>query len=119
MRIINILITTFILSSSSSFAYLNEHTSGKRSIMRKTQYKQVQIIEKVDDDGVIRKVSWKGMHHPELNTLLGPCYSYYQDYMKQSTRLRLRGAISIDKDGCHISIGGHMRNVTGEVSLDK
>lgn len=119
MKIKNTLIIVFIFISTNSFAYLNEHTSRKLKSMRTTQSKAVQVREDIDDDGVIRKVSWKGMHHPELNTLLGPCYSYYQDYLKQNTRLRMRGAISIDKNGCHISVGGHMGNVTGEASLDK
>lgn len=112
-------ILILVLIPSLSFAYLGEHTSRLAKSMRATKYKQVQINENVDEDGVIRKISWNGLHHPELKNLLGPCYTHYQDFMQQKSRTRLRGAVSIEKDGCHITIGGHMGNVSGEAKLDK
>ena len=114
-----ILCSFFFLLPNLGHAYLNEHTSNMVKMKRASNYKQVLIKEDVDSDGVIRKVSWNGPHHPELKTLLGPCYSYYKDYLKQNNHLRFRGAISIDRDACHITMGGHMRSVRGEASIDK
>lgn len=116
---IKIIIFVFLLLPSFCNAYLNEQTSGLLKSKRSTHYKQVRIDESADTDGVVRKLSWQGPHHPDLKTLMGPCYTYYQDYLKQNKQLRMRGAISIDRGGCHINIGGHMRNVHGEVTLDK
>lgn len=113
------LLIIFLLLPNISTAYLNEQTSGLVKSKRSTQYKQVLINENADPDGVVRKISWQGAHHPDLVNLLGPCYSYYQDYLKQNKQLRMRGAISIDRGGCHINIGGHMRSVSGEVRIDK
>lgn len=109
----------FCLLPNLSSAYLNEHTSNLIKSKRSTNYKAVVIDEASDSDGVVRKISWQGQHHPDLKNLLGPCYSYYQDFMKQNKQLRMRGAISIDRGGCHINIGGHMRSVHGEASIDK
>ena len=114
-----ILLITLSLLPNLSFAYLNEHTSTLIKSKRASKYKEVSIDEASDSDGVVRKISWQGQHHPDLKVLLGPCYSYYQDYMKQNKQLRMRGAVSIDRGGCHINIGGHMRSVHGEASIDK
>lgn len=114
-----ILLIALLILPNLSFAYLNEHTSNLIKSKRSTHYKEVSIAEAADSDGVVRKISWQGPHHPELKKLLGPCYSYYQDFMKQNKQLRMRGAISIDRGGCHINIGGHMRSVHGEASIDK
>ena len=108
-----------ILLPSTGHSYLNEQTTNKTKMRRATTYKQVSVKEDIDSDGVVRKVSWNGPQHPELETMLGPCYSYYRDYMKNNTRLRMRGPLSINKNGCHITMGGHMRNVSGEASIDK
>ena len=109
----------FFLFPQFSHAYLSEQTSGLLKLKRSTNYKSVAIDETADTDGVIRKIHWKGGHHPDLKNLLGPCYSYYQDYLKQNDQLRMRGAITIDRGGCHINIGGHMRSISGEASIDK
>jgi hypothetical protein len=115
---VRLLIFLFLLPQISS-AYLNEQTSSFIKSKRQNRYKEVAISETSDSDGVVRRVSWQGPHHPDLKTLMGPCYSYYQGFMKQNQRVRLRGAITIEQGGCHINIGGHMRNVHGEVSIDK
>ena len=116
-------ITAFLFSALSfpniGGAYLNEQTSNHIKNKRASYYKTIAINESADSDGVIRKVSWDGPHHPNLKTLMGPCYTYYRDFMKQNKQLRMRGAVSIEREGCHINIGGHMRNVHGEVSIDK
>lgn len=115
---ISLLILLFILPQIS-LAYLNEQTNSLVKSKRQSRYKNVAINEVADDDGVVRRLSWQGPHHPDLKTLLGPCYSYYKDFMKQNQRTRVRGAVTIEQGGCHINIGGHMRNVHGEVSIDK
>jgi hypothetical protein len=124
MKTKSFFITTFLMTGllllpNIGSAYLNEQTSSHLKSKRASHYKQVVINESADNDGVIRKVSWSGPHHPNLKTLMGPCYSYYRDYMKQNKRQRMRGAVTIEQGGCHINIGGHMRNIQGEVSLDK
>jgi hypothetical protein len=114
-----IFITALFFFPSVSFSYLSEQTHHLSKTMKATHYKQVAINEVVDEDGVVRKVSWKGLHPPDLEKLLGPCYIHYKDFLKQNNRLRMRGAVTIEKNGCHINIGGHMRNVSGEAFLDK
>ena len=122
MKVKNIILGLLFLSTLvplTGYGYLNEHTSNKIKIKRASKYKEVAINEDIDTDGVVRKVSWKGPHHPELKNLLGPCFTYYKDYMNQNTRMRFRGSVTIDRDGYHITMGGHMRNVSGEASIDK
>lgn len=114
-----ILIGLFFIFPNLSNAYLNEQTSGVLHSKRLSKEKHVSIQETSDTDGVIRHVSWQGPHHPDIKNLLGPCFVVYDDFIKGNTQLRMRGAVTIERDGCHINIGGHMRNVRGEVSLDK
>ena len=114
-----ILSVVLLFLTNPTNAYLNERTSNSLKMKRTSQYKRVAINENIDPDGVVRKISWQGPHHPDLKNLLGPCYSYYQDFLKQNKQLRMRGAITINRGGCHINIGGHMRSVQGEVSIDK
>ena len=118
-RLKTFFITILILFPSIGRSNLNEQTDSYVKNKKVKQYKEVSIIEQIDTDGVVRKVSWQGMHHPELKSLLGPCYSYYRDYLKVNKQLRLRGALTLNSNGCHINVGGHMRSVHGEVSIDK
>ena len=117
-RLKTLFITLLIVLPSIGQCYLNEQTVSLVKSKRLVQYKEVAITEQVDTDGVVRKVSWQGMHHPELKSLMGPCYSYYRDYLKANKQLRLRGAMTLNSNGCHINVGGHMRSVHGEVSID-
>ena len=113
------LISFLILIPNLGSAYLNEQTSLTMLAKRIRKENLTTVNETSDADGVIRHISWQGRHHPDLKNLLGPCFNPYDDFMSSTPQLRLRGAVTIERDGCHINIGGHMGNVQGEVSLDK
>jgi hypothetical protein len=114
-----------LLVPGFSYGYLGEikTSSGLQSVQNNATYDQsytttqytkdnVVITEYQNQSGKVFAVSWTGMSHPDLSTLLG---SYWPNYKKQKrVSQRRKNKRVVSNSTLVVEKGGRMREVFGK-----
>jgi hypothetical protein len=71
------------------------------------------IRQYISSSGVIFAVTWNGVSHPDLTSLLGSYYDEYSQALQKRTRTPGRRHVQIRGNRVVVEKWGHMRNLQG------
>lgn len=120
------LIFLLAITPSVSLAYLGEKkTSGQSRTMTRSvnssystvqnKVEEVDVTEFVDASGKVFALGWKGMTHPDLESLLG---SYWPEYVSKKRPSQRRFPKRVTKtESIVVEKSGKMREVHGKAYI--
>lgn len=123
MKILIIFIYS-ILFSSNALCVLGEQVDGSQSSTIKrlnqvtyTIHERIlsgtTIREYVLPNGIVFGVTWRGMKHPDLNSVLGTYSTEYENLKDQVPKSFGRSPIHVRSSKLSVRMFGHMRDVNG------
>ena len=77
------------------------------------EYNGIAVREYVSPSGVVFAVTWSGIRHPDLSTLLGSYTDQYQKAVRQLSHRPGARRLSVEADGVIVEKWGHVRDLRG------
>ena len=111
---------------SSSIDRDQKHFSAKRGqavnhsnyTVHELTSASLTVHEFINQNGKVFAISWKGVHQPELSSILNTYFSEFETAQKKSSKAAIRSPFHrIESDRLIVDRGGHMRASYGKAYL--